>query len=264
MTELPVLTDLDPARLEDFRCCGVKNPEHTGRRLKNCWLEKHFKLGLRTKVLLTPDGRQWGFIEYLPGEHAWRGVNAPGYLFIHCIWTYGRKYQRKGLAGRMLEACVEDARQAGMDGVAVLARDKPWMAGPAIFLANGFTEVAAAPPDYHLMVRKLKPSAADPSLKDGWAGRLKRYSSGLTIIRSDQCPHIAKFADDIAEAAREEFGLEPRIVELKTAKAAQNAPTPYAVFAIIRDGKLLADHQVSRTRFRNIMRAGLPKARPKR
>ena len=34
---------------------------------------------------------------------------------------------------------------------------------------------------------------------------------------------------------------------------AQNAPTPYAVFAVIYDGRLLADHQISRARFRNIM-----------
>ena len=31
------------------------------------------------------------------------------------------------------------------------------------------------------------------------------------------------------------------------------APTPYAVFSVIHNGRILADHQISRTRFRNIM-----------
>ncbi len=58
-----------------------------------------------------------------------------------------------------------------------------------------------------------------------------------------------------------EYGLKPKIVELKTHKDAQDAPTPYAVFAIILDGKLLVDHQISRTRFRSVMKKVL-KARP--
>ena len=43
------------------------------------------------------------------------------------------------------------------------------------------------------------------------------------------------------------------MVDLESWSDAQDAPTPYAVFALIYDGRLLADHQISRTRFRNIM-----------
>jgi hypothetical protein len=83
MTQLPVWIDLDPADPGKFPCCGVKSAAHEGRRLKNCWLATSFKNGLRTKVLVTPDNRQCGFIEYVPGEFAWRGVDAGGYVFIH-------------------------------------------------------------------------------------------------------------------------------------------------------------------------------------
>ena len=254
MTEMPVLVDLQPATFETLPCCGVKNTLHEGRRRKNCWLETHFGMGLRAKALLTPDNRQCGYIEYLPGEYAWRGVDAAGYLFVHCIWTFFRRYQHRGLAGSMLQGCLDDARRSGMKGVAAVAREGPWCAGPAVFLANGFEVADAAPPDYRLLVRKLDPSAADPSFKTGWEKKLKKYNRGLTIIRSSQCPHVAKFAAEIAEAAEKEYGLKPRIVELKSHHDAQNAPTPYAGFALILDGRLLADHPVSRTRFRNIMR----------
>ena len=75
----------------------------------------------------------------------------------------------------------------------------------------------------------------------------------VMILRADQCPHTAKFADEIAEMARTTYGIRPRTVQLETLRDARNAPTPYATFAIIYDGQLLADHQISRSRFRNIM-----------
>ena len=240
--------------METLPCCGVKNPSHAGRLEKNCWLGKHFDKGLRARVLLTPDKRQCGYIEYLPGEYAWRGVEARGYLFIHCIWTFYKEYKGKGHAAALLRTCVEDARETGMNGVAVVARDGPWLAGPALFEKAGFTAVDTAPPDYQLLVLKLDPSAANPAFKQNWEEKLKKFSDGLTIIRASQCPHVAKFADEIAVTAEKEYGLKPRVVELKSWREAQNAPTPYAVFAVIHDGQLLADHQISRTRFRNIMK----------
>jgi hypothetical protein len=181
-------------------------------------------------------------------------VNAAGYLFIHCVWTFWKPYQRQGLGRRMVQACLEDAGEGGYDGVAVVTRERPWLASSALFLRNGFEVVDTAPPDYQLLVRKLNPLAANPTFKSGWEAKLKTYSRGLTIIRSNQCPHIAKFAREIPEAAERDYGLKPRIVELKSHRDAQNAPTPYAVFAIIYNGRLLADHQISLTRFRNIMR----------
>lgn len=254
MTPKPVLIELDPANLESLPCCGIKSPAHAGRRQKNCWLKTSFKKGLRAKALLAPDGRPCGYIEYLPGEFAWRGVDARGYMFIHCIWMHSKRHQRKGHGSLMIEACLDDAKQAGMNGVAVLARDGPWLAGPRLFLANGFQLVDTAPPDYSLLVRKLNPSATDPSFKGGWDEKLKRYNRGLTIILSNQCPYVVKFSADIAQSARDDYGLEPRLVELKSHREAQNAPTPYAVFSVIYNGRLLADHQISRTRFRNIMK----------
>ncbi|HUA62534.1 MAG TPA: YoaP domain-containing protein, partial [Verrucomicrobiae bacterium] len=72
---------------------------------------------------------------------------------------------------------------------------------------------------------------------------------------SSQCPHIAKFASDIAQSAADDYGIDPTVIDLQSYRDAQNAPTPYAVFALIYNGRVLADHQISRTRFRNIMSA---------
>jgi len=56
------------------------------------------------------------------------------------------------------------------------------------------------------------------------------------------------------EIAEKKYHIKPNVVDLKSPADAQDAPTPYAVFAVIYDGQLLADHQISRTRFRNIMK----------
>ena len=136
----------------------------------------------------------------------------------------------------MIQACLDDATREGMQGVAVVARDGPWLAGPSLFVANGF-EIMDTAPDYRLLVRKLDPSAPNPAFPTDWEERLTRYRRGLTIIRSNQCPHIAKFADEIAETAEWEYGIHARIVEVRSHRDAQNGPTPYAVFAVIHDGE---------------------------
>jgi hypothetical protein len=174
-------------------------------------------------------------------------------MFIHCLWNHSKRHQDQGWGSAMLEGCLNDAEEAGMNGVAAVVREGPWLADRRLFLANGFERVDTAPPDYELLVRKLKASAADPAFKGDWDQKVARYRRGLTIIRSSQCPYIAKFADEIAETAEQEYGLKPKIVNINSWQDAQNAPTPYAVFALIYKGRLVADHQISRTRFLNIM-----------
>jgi GNAT superfamily N-acetyltransferase len=254
MTHTPRLIDADAASFDTLPCCGIKSPTHPGRQQKRCWLQANAALGLRAKMLLSPDGQPSGYIEYLPGEFAWRGVEARGFMFIHCVWVFLKRGQRKGWGRLMVEGCLNDARKAGMRGVAVMVRDGPWLADRRLFLANGFEPVDSAPPDYQLLVRKFDDGTVNPAFRKGWDRKLRKYGRGLTIIRSSQCPHVAKFAAEIAEAARNEYHIRPKVVDLESWKDAQNAPTPYAVFAVIYNGRLLADHQISRTRFRNIMR----------
>jgi len=253
MTLEPSLIAVDSTNFDVLPCCGIKSRTHPGRHQKLCWLQANTKFGLRTKTLVAPDGKPGGYMEYLPGEFAWRGVEAAGYMFIHCIWIYSKQYRRNGWGSLMIEACLNDAKSAGMSGVSVMVREGPWLADRRLFLANAFEPVDTAPPDYQLLVRKFNRKAANPAFQKGWDQRLARYGTGLTIIRSSQCPHIAKFASDIAQAATEDYKINPTVIDLESWQDAQNAPTPYAVFSLIYNGRLLADHQISRTRFRNIM-----------
>jgi len=254
LTRDPHLIDIDAANFDTFPCCGIKSAVHPGRQSKCGWLEANARFGLRAKMLLAPDGEPSGYIEYVPGEYAWRGVEAAGFMFIHCVWIFSKRHRGNGWGSVMVQGCLDDARKAGMRGAAAMIREGAWLAGRGLFLANGFEPVDTAPPDYRLLARKFDSGTANPAFGKGWDERLAHYSRGLTVIRSSQCPHIEKFAAEIIEAAENEYGIRPKVVDLKSWSDARNAPTPYAVFAVIYNGRLVADHQISRTRFRNIMK----------
>lgn len=255
MPPQPVLVDINPANLNSIPCCGIKDLAHPGLAAKRAWMQAHFSLGLKAKALIDEDGKPCGYIEYLPGEYA------RGYMFIHCIWNHSRRNRSKGWGSAMIKGCVSDAKAAEMNGVAVMTRVGPWLADAALFDANGFRLVDTAPPDYQLWVRKLKPNAPVASFRKDHAAKAARLKDVLTIVCSPQCPYIAKFTAEICAAAQQDYGIAPRIVELKSYREAQIAPTPYAVFSILSRGKVLADHQISRTRFHNIMRSLRAKTR---
>jgi GNAT superfamily N-acetyltransferase len=237
--------------------CGNKNANNLGRRRKASWLKKRYAEGLRYKVLRSREFGDVGMIEYAPGHHAWRPVEAEGYLVIHCLWVIG-KHQGKGLGSLLLESCLSDAKKSKCRGVAVVTSSDSFMAGSDFFLKAGFVLVESAPP-YELLVKKLQKTAPDPRFIVQRERPLKKYRKGLTILAADQCPYVAKSAQRIAEASRT-LGLAPRVVRVGSARASRELPTPYGVFSIIYEGKLIAHRPISATRFLTIMRRNAEQA----
>lgn len=82
---------------------------------------------------------------------------------------------------------------------------------------------------------------------------MKKYKKGLTILAADQCPMVPNWGEDIAAEVARALGLDPKVVCVSSAKASRELPTPYGVFRIIYDGKLIAERPVSGARFRDIM-----------
>lgn len=227
------------------------NPQHEGYQIKLEWLKKWFSEGLRIKLLYVEnESKPVGFIEYVPGEFAWRAVDAKDQMFIHCLWVSPNKYKNKGYGSLLIDDCVQDAKKEGRCGVAVVTSEGSFMAGKALFLKNGFRSVAKADPSFELMMKPLKKGPL-PKLND-WKKQLSKYE-GLNIVYANQCPWVARSVGELCEIA-EKKGWKPKVTELKTAKQAQNAPSPYAVFNLVHDGRLLADHYISKTRFLNILK----------
>jgi L-amino acid N-acyltransferase YncA len=229
--------------------CGYKSGKNEGRLRKLDWLKERYAEGLRYKVLRSRELGDIGMIEYAPGGHAWRPVEAEGYLVIHCLMVF--KHKGRGLGALLLDSCLLDAKKSKCRGVAVVTSSDSLMAGSGLFIKAGFVSVESIPP-YELLVKKFEKAASDPRFIVERERVLKRYKKGLTILAADQCPMVPKCVKDIAEAS-EALGLKPRVVRVRSAKQSRALPTPYGVFSVVYDGKLIAERPVSGARFRNIM-----------
>ena len=248
------IIDTNSGNILEYGICGYKNIKREGYPEKIEWLRGRFPEGMRIKTLYSErDGTQ-GMIEYIPGEYAWRPVDAGGYMFIHCIFTgFKGAYKGKGYGSLMLEECLGDARRENMHGVAVVTRKGPFMAGKELFVKNGFEVVDKAPPDFELLVRKWSESTPAPKFNGDWEKRLSQYGRGLTIIRADQCPYSVKNVNEMIETAGRTYDIKPDIINLTSHKEAQNSPCPFGTFCIVYNGKVVAHHPISNARFTNIM-----------
>jgi L-amino acid N-acyltransferase YncA len=248
--------DVNTSNLYDFAHCFLQDRKHPGYIAKTAWLKKRLLEGLRYKLLVRDEGKWIGFIEYAPAARAWRAIKAKGYMIIHCIWTYPKSIQHRGYGKMLLDTCIKDAKANGMNGVAVVTRTSlkgTFIAKRDLFIKASFKLADSSPPDHELLAMKFEKSAPLPKFPEDFTERLEKYKKGLTIIWSHQCPYIDKSLGEIFETVKKK-GIKHKAVELKTAREAQAAPTPYAVFSIIYDGRVVADHMVSNTRFKNILK----------
>lgn len=217
--------------------CYMSKKKSEGYQRKLRWLQERFSEGMRIKTLAPPER---GFIEYLPGEHAWRAVHADGYLFIHCLWVVG-KSKGKGFSTALLDACLAEAREQGKQGVAMVTSEKVWLAGRRVLDKHGFECVDTAPPAFSLMAKSFAGGPA-PSFAGDWEAKAQALGAGLSIICSDQCPYIVD-ATSAALASAEKAGVESRVVELRSRDdLLRLSPSPYGVFGLVLDGRLLSYH----------------------
>jgi len=238
------IVHIKPGNLQEhgFFCYKSKR-DSPGHRQKTTWVSEGFSHGLTIKILCE-NGRQLGFIEYVPGEFTWRAVRAPDYLVIHCLWVIGSG-KGNGYGSRLISESVKDARRSGKSGVAMVTSSKTWLAGSPLLLANGFEVVDRAPPCFKLLVKRFG-DVRPPSFPSNWVQRQAAFGPGLTIVRSSQCPYIEATVQMALQTAKER-GLNPRVVELTSSRQARAiSPTAYGVFAIVYDGELLTYHPLGK------------------
>jgi GNAT superfamily N-acetyltransferase len=250
------IVDLTLANVSELGLFCISNPKHPGYQAKLKWLKPRLAEGLEIKMVVGQEGgKPRGFIEYVPGERAWRAVDAAGHLFIHCLWVKTPDFSGKGYGSRLIAACIEDARKQDLSGVAVIASSGPWLPDRRVFEKNEF-KLAQTSGRYELWVYPLK-RAPNPKLRD-WQAQL-RTTGHLTLACAAQCPYAAVALTTLKETARE-LGTPLKTVEIKSPQEAQNAPSGYGVFSLTRNGTLHADHYISPTRFRTIVKKELRQA----
>jgi predicted GNAT family acetyltransferase len=254
MNDIQII-NLTPENIADYGVCGYKDvKKHVGLRKKIEWFKVYYPKGLRIKIIFSKQGGYQGMLEYIPGKYAHRPVDADGYMFIHCVFV-GLKndFKGKGYASSLIEECIKEAKEKKMLGVAVVTRKGSFMVHNDIFLTKGFNVADNADPDFNLLVKKFDNDAKNPKFKLHINDKLKKYTKGLTVIRSAQCPYTEKNVNAIVDSAKRKFKLKTRLIDLKDANAVQNSPCAFGSFCIIHDGEIISHHPISNTRFENIM-----------
>ncbi len=233
MSEVKLVT-LSEANLGSLQLfCGHSPTYRKGYRAKQEWLQARLHEGMRY-TLIQVGGHNAGLVEYLPGEAAWRGVEAKGYLFIHCFWVIGSN-RGHGFGRRLLEACLEDA--ARTNGVAVMVSKAHWLPTPRLFLKNGFELVDQAPPSFDLLVKRLDPAARLPY----FSKKTTALPTGLVVYTSSQCPYTQN-VPAIAERVGEQLKVPVTIVRLESAVDAQVSPCLNGTLGYFYNGEFLTYH----------------------
>jgi L-amino acid N-acyltransferase YncA len=250
MNEFIKIITVNSTNLEEHGFfCYKSKPKSPGYQKKLDWLKQRLAEGLKIKILFEGK-RSVGYIEYIPGEHTWRVVEAPNYLVVHCLWVVGRG-KKKGYGSRLLSACVEDAREQGKNGVVMVSSRGNWLADDKVFLKNGFESVGTAPPSFNLLVKVIK-AGPDPVFPQDWGKRLSQYPEGATIVYADQCPYMPDAVQQAVDAFAAR-GIEARVVKLESsAEVRAKSPTAYGVFGIVYQGKLLTYHYLGKKELRRL------------
>lgn len=231
----------------------IRDRKSPGFKAKVEWFANKINKGLKIKIAMNDEGKQLGFIEYIPSELAWRPVKANNYYFIQCIALFVKEAKGKGVGSLLLQQCENDARANNKNGVCALSSDGPWIANKLLYEKNKFT-ASQRLGRFELMYKSFGKTKDLPAFID-WTKEQSKYQ-GWHLVYSDQCPWHEKSVTDIQESALE-HGIKLNVKKLLTAKEAQKAPSGFGTYSLIRDGRLLADHYISRTRFENILKVEL-------
>lgn len=232
--EITTVTSENLERVGFF--CFMSKRKTVGFANKLGWMKERLREGL--KIHMTTQGGR-GFIEYIPGEYAWRAVHAKGYMFIHCLWNVG-KSRGNGLSQALLRMCEDEAIAQGMQGVAMVTSEGNWLIHKQFLLGQGYQWVDQAPPSFSLMVKKFR-TAPDPTLCGDWERKQRAFGKGLTLVRTHQCPYLETVASTTRGAA-EELGVPFQDVVLRSADEVRGmAPCAYGVNAILYQGKFITN-----------------------
>jgi GNAT superfamily N-acetyltransferase len=220
--------------------CRMARMDTAGNQRTLAWLRQRLAEGMRVKIIPRP-GR--GFIEYVPGEYAWRPVEAKEYMFIQCLWVVG-KTQGQGHGQFLLDTCIRNAGDAGCRGVAMVTNEGNFLAGSGLLEKSGFECVDEAPHGFRLMALKFK-KAKSPAFIPNLESRLKGLGNGLVVLRSDQCPYNEDAVRILGESAVE-MGVPFRVIELDTLdKVRTLSPCAYGTFHVAYNEQLLSYHYLT-------------------
>lgn len=223
-------------------CCAISDKKgETCVSSKKAWLKDRFEDGL---VFRRLDARGKVFIEYIPAEKAWCPIDADGYLYIDCFWVSGQ-FKGQGYANQLLEQCIADAKAQGKLGLTVLSSPKkmPFLSDPKYLKYKGFQVADTAAPFFELLYLPFEETAPVPKFRE-CARESTIDEKGVVLYYTNQCPHVAKYAPLVKEAA-ERRGTPVSMRKIETLEAAKNAPSPVTTYSLFIDGVFVTNEILS-------------------
>lgn len=231
-----VLTNENLAK--EHICCAFSDKKcKEGYELKKEWMKGEFDRGY---VFRRLDERAKVFIEYGPAEQAWLPVDAPGYLMIGCFWVAGQ-YKGKGHGKALLQSVLEDAREQGKQGVAVVTGISKFhfMGDTKWFLRQGFEISQKLPSGFCLLVKKLDAAAVDPAFRECALNGECSEKDGLVVYYSNRCPFTEYYVGEVLAGVTGKKNIPLKVIKLETPEQAQAAPTPTTIFSLFYNGKFV-------------------------
>jgi len=247
------IIDVSPENVQEETLYCIKDIKNPGFQSKRIWFEKQYLLGLRMKILKDNADKMIGFIEYSPVPSAWRPVIGNDFMFIHCMYIYPNKNKNKGYGSLLINETENEARKNKMAGICSMTSKGTWISDKRIFENNDFIQVDQRG-RFELMCKKWELKANDPELID-WTANQNKYK-GWHLVYADQCPWHEKSVIALINTALD-YGIDLKVTKLNSANEAKQAPSGYGVFSLLHNGKLIEDHYLSATRFRNILKKEL-------
>ena len=223
---------------EQEMLCKKTKKKLNGYQSKLKWIKERFKEGLKYKLLIVKEGNKEtsrGMIEYIPGEYNWRGIQADGWMVIHCLWVVG-KAKQKGYGSKLIELAINDAKETGMYGVVGMTADKGgWLPKRKLYERLGFELVDEVEPYFRLYAKSFSKEAPKPKFYPLSTEELKKYESGVTIFYSDQCPYVVDLVDEVKEMPKSD---KVNLIKIENYKDAQeNGIYPYGTYCVVCNGE---------------------------
>lgn len=230
---------------QEHICCAISNNKDVQVISKKTWLEKRFDEGL---VFLKGNVRGKCFIEYIPAENAWAPIVANGFLYIDCFWVSGQ-YKGHGYSNELLNACIEDAKKQGKNGLVILSSNKkmPFLSDPKYLKHKGFEVVDTARPYYELMCLKFDDNVETPRFME----HVKKPhidKEGFVLYYTTQCPFNVKYVP-IIETVAKDRKVKFEAIQIATTKQAQLAPAPFTTYSLFYNGEFVTNEILSDKKF---------------
>ncbi len=234
---------------QEHICCAISSNKDIQVSSKKAWLKDRLEEGL---VFLKSKERGKCFIEYIPAEYAWVPIEAPGYMYINCLWVSG-SFKGHGYANDLLGHCIEDSKAKGKTGLCILssAKKRGFLADPKFLKYKGFTVADESDNGIQLWYLPFTPEAQSPEFRE-CARHPHTEEDGYVLYYTHQCPFTAKYVPVIEEIAKA-HDVPFRSVHIQDRTTAQNTPSPVTTYALFKNGSYVTNEIQSDKKFLKLL-----------